>query len=901
MENIKNKNCKKYSHKQYRHIWFAIFFVLTIILTVISISAGILSLKMNGNDNVMIYLDPDAADSFSNLVRDYSNVFINVIIAVGVAVITIDSTIFVFSKTALDRINDENKYISNVVKTHKETTIKLLAKICGISLSIIFVSILWHLALSFCYNVYSYIFYISIATLFAGALTCITASINFLMRCINNEKYLRLIIFDKQQELEKQLDQCLPISSSEKRLQSIGDWQSWLEDNYLKDAKKACNKMRTTEFINLFQIAEKLLISVDNNSSDEDPSRLVDIISSFSERESILKYSTDVDERELKERYYFNKTGNTISVFDSIRNIEQQINFYRSENNHTKFFLHTEKLYLILKDYCNLLISEKYTRKNTLLCEEIIRPNTENDCLANQEQKIEKIMDLPRFAEAYYFFYLRILSIFISSVYISNLSFNDSSLNYANLYNSTLEKISLIGATFYRTVVSNTTFNEIIMDISKYEDIDFYSSTLINSSMNNSTLEQVRFERAVVQAGGFDSCDFTTCKFYNSDFTNCSFNNTIFIDSEFFNVSFINSKFRDISVKGGCFDSCSFEGSELSKWDIEGDMSLVSCDFSKSTWSEMAINNWDLSESVFSKAILAGTVFNYATMNSADFSDCSLAETEIEKSKMAGCNLKRASLFKAKLTEVDLSMADLSNANAVQAKFLYKCSLENTNCDDADFSGAEFDDAVLNSARLYNCSFTNSKLNQTKCLYLLADKMQFTFAECNDCDFSYSSLSDSNLTKSSFSSCKFIGADLSSTNETETKFENCILKNTDFSDTRFVNAEFFGESPDHPMIIVNCDFTDCKFESVSFRNVIFVNCIFNDCVMIKCKNTDGNFITKCNAEGLFGSDSRSITFFNKKLIIDEDSDRLNKKNKRLIETNRKRSTRHYHHRIHRNR
>ncbi len=154
--------------------------------------------------------------------------------------------------------------------------------------------------------------------------------------------------------------------------------------------------------------------------------------------------------------------------------------------------------------------------------------------------------------------------------------------------------------------------------------------------------------------------------------------------------------------------------------------------------------------------------------------------------------------------------------------------------------------------------------------------MQFTFAECNACDFSYGSLSNSNLTKTSFTACTFIGTDLSDTNATEAVFNGCKLKNVDFSDTRFVKARFLGKSKDDPMILVNCDFSDCKFEEVTFKYVRFINCVFTGSVMLKCKKTDDQLITKQTAGNLFGSGSSSITYHNTFLLVSEKNKKVEK-------------------------
>ena len=847
---------KRYKKLYYSKLYLAGLwsFIATFTLSVLFLILSVNCANSQSSDTLSTqYSCADKATLVAGL-PDYTDILITVIIAVGIALITIDATVFIFSKSALDRIIDENRYIERIARIHKEKTISLLFVNCIVSTFALLLPLGWHFSLSFWQYFHRPLFYIGLSFLVANTVVYLGLSYDFLKKCVKIEKYLRKIIKTNFDEYAQKIEDYFSPDDKRDRLKIIGDWSLWEDRDFAEEAKIICEQMSRDEFINSFKKAEKLLIP--DESGSEASIRKVKIVTTFQERKSIFESLPKVEASDIKERYYFHKAGESENIFECIKGFESKVKFPQDDDGQKDFFTETEEIYSLLKEYCNLLISERFTVP--------ISDNHKDGQPLTREE-----MYLSKFAEAFYSFYIRILAIFVSSVYISDYSFNDTSLNYANFYNSTLENITLFCATFYRTILIRTTFKKVIMDMSKYEDIDFYSSTLLDSSMNNSELVQVRFERANVQNGGFDACSFKICKFYDSDFTDCNFNNTEYTDTKFRGSNFINSKFREIDVKNGLFDSCSFESSELSKWTVEGKLSIITCDFSKSTWSEMEITDWDLTGSVFNKASLAGTKFHHITMNSADFTDCSLAETEITDCKMISSTLKNASLFDAKLKNVDLTMADLSSAIAVQATFEYNCSLKNTNCDNADFSEAEFTNADLEAARLYNCSLTKSKIKNTNCKYLLADKMQFTFAECNDCDFSYGSLSSSNLTRTTFTACAFIGTDLSDTNATETVFKNCKLKNVDFSDTRFMKAKFLGESKDDPMILVNCDFSDCKFEEVTFKNVKFINCVFKDSVMLKCKNTNGQLITEQNAKKLFGSDSISITFQNAFLLVKE--------------------------------
>ena len=84
-----------------------------------------------------------------NSIKAYTDVILSVITSIDIALTSIGATIFIFSKTSLDRINDENEYVSDIVRIHKMENIWQLTIIGISSVMLIILPIFWHFVLTF--------------------------------------------------------------------------------------------------------------------------------------------------------------------------------------------------------------------------------------------------------------------------------------------------------------------------------------------------------------------------------------------------------------------------------------------------------------------------------------------------------------------------------------------------------------------------------------------------------------------------------------------------------------------------------------------------------------------------------------------------------------------------------
>ncbi len=781
---------------------------------------------------------------------EYADVIISVVISTSVALVSITATIFIFSKSALDRINDENNYVAEIVNIYKKETIKHLVKICIISVLLVIAPLLWHLLFSYdtCHMYLARL--VGLGTLTLASILYFVFTCVFWHECICVEKALQRIIILQCGKLKENIESYLPKEDKRQRLHLIGDWASWEDEpdvDYFDEGSRMCRQMSADQFISLFQKAEHLLLS---KASDQQASiTSSSIITALNERVDILVPNIKVEFDDLRGRKYYNK-NDLREIVDTIRLFEKRVGLLYDEITHSykrDFFQETEELYSCLKGYRNLLISEKYTKPKVS---------------ASDNKKAEENLDFPEslssleiFTQALYVFFIRILVAFVSSTKIENASLNGCSLNYANLYSSSLSNISLYSSVLYRTVLCRTTFKDVIMDISTFFDIDFYSAVIIDSSFNNSAIENTRFERTSFQRVGFDSCSFLHCFQKDNDFEMCVFNNSEIVDTQFVSNDFTKCKFRDVTWRNCKITDCTFIDADIQKWIADEGFTLENCDFSHSIWRNMYIAKWEVLSGIFSDADLSSVQISNSNLASSSFTGTCLSSAKLYSSDFEGSTFQNASLYGAELVDVKLSTADFSNVVAVCAIFR-KSKLNNCDCAETDFSSSKILNCNLEAARLYNCSMNETTIISCNCMYLIADHLQFTFSFCYNSFFNYSSFADTNMTKTKFFLCDFTGGDLSNLNATKTHFNDCRLYHTDFSGTRFVEASFKFHKK-KKRIIRNCNFSSCVFEKVCFKNVRFVNCIFEDAKFIDCymetqtplnEDTFGDITEDCHGE-----------------------------------------------------
>src|SRR5215212_3489685 len=135
----------------------------------------------------------------------------------------------------------------------------------------------------------------------------------------------------------------------------------------------------------------------------------------------------------------------------------------------------------------------------------------------------------------------------------------------------------------------------------------------------------------------------------------------------------------------------------------------------------LMLEGGDLTEGVFSRAVLTSTDFRRAKLPRAKLNEAEISFTRFEDADLSGADLSktvgwRVNLSRANLEGTNFSGADLSRATFVEAK-LAGANFSKAEVSRADFSRADLTGADLSKAELNRAVFTDAKLSGVRFAY----------------------------------------------------------------------------------------------------------------------------------------------------------------------------------------
>lgn len=780
-----------------------------------------------------------------DLIKRYLDVILGVAVSISIAFASVTATIFIFSKSSLDRIIDENENLSDFVNEHKNNNIKSLVWVYLVNAFLVIFPIAWHLAFSFFKMHSGSLLYFGLILMVILAVIYVVMCIYFWYSCIYVENFLGKIIKTHKENTREDIMAIILKNnrSFDDVMSIIGDWTCWEDkadkNEYALEGKNLCRALNKFAYLSLFDKAEKLLLSVDFN--DKVLLNNSEIITMLEDRKGLLESNISVEKNDMKGRTYTTEDNAKIDIFKEITNLQERIGLRISKRQEglipdKSFFDDMRAIYENLKVYTNILVAEQYTKYKTFGNIKDKNSNEREISISRSEHSnqltTEDTTDSELFAAALYYFFIKILSAFTSSVQIKGLSLNGCSLNYADFYSSTLQNVTMYSADCFRTIFNHSHLINVIFDISQLCEIDFYSTKIEQSYFNNAKFERVIFERVVSQNSSFGSGIFCGCGITDSIFNACEFDNSVYDNTAITHSTFSKSSFKCVQWKNNSLVSdCIFHNSVIHDWTAYNSFSLENCDFTNSIWSKTNIANWSLRGSVFTAADLSDIKIIDSDLTSTSFTSGLLPNALINNSVFTSANFGQASIFRASICNSNFSSANMDRVLAINAH-LTNCDFSECSMAGGDFSSAIIKKCNFKATRLYDASFTKANIENGIWQYILADHLQITSALCKNVEFDYGSLSDSNFSGTVFIDCSFVGSDISNATAINTRFENCKLNYTDFSNSRIVFSKF--ESQSGKMIIAMCNFTNCIFENTVFKNVVFCNCRFENTVFMNC-------------------------------------------------------------------
>lgn len=797
--------------------------------------------------------------------RDYADVLISVIAAIIVALLSISITMYVFLKSALDRVIDENRYIADVASVYQTNTSTALFVTSLANMAPLFLSLGWHFFLEFkkCtadkgYNIFLW----GVGLLLLLFLVDICITMAFWLRCLRLRKQLKNVIKKEKADCSQAMEQFLSDEGSNKNNAKdavwflIGYWDQWKTDAIDPDIEKCgghykwdplnkamvsikkhgedlCEKMGADQFIDLFSRTEALLMSGGNGIASEshDESMIVTVIQ---ERQLLSDPTITVERENISDRRYHRITDGDTRILSFISAFREKVGYDSGDpsappETRTAFFHETEKMYKCLRRYSNLILSER----------DAVASGKKESETANSENGRPELPS--SVSTCMYLLYLRVIALFVNAVRINDFTFNGNTLSFANFYNSSLSNVSFYDAQFYHTIFARTRLQQVAMDLSEFDNLFFYYTKFIGSSLNNSKFQNVIFENMQASDTDFSICVFSDCDFTESVINDSVFNGSRFQRSTLRETDFSQSQLCNISWSETSIENCSFGQARIRNWEWKTPDSiwvLKNCDFSDSIWEKMTICNANMSNSSFIGASLVEVNFKNTSLEGAIFLKCQLPNAVFKYcQELSQSSFQEANLFSAEFHGCTLEMANFYRASASNSIF-DNCKLQHSDCSSMYFRNARLDTVDFTAARLYDTTLNWAEIKKCNFTHALADHLQFTFAKCEDTDFTYASMSDDCLSGTEFKVCTFLGSDLSGSAASKVSFMKSDMTQVDLTDVRLVDAVF---SDSHIACcdlagsqfcggrIIQSQFNSCFFDHAVFSRVYFEDVVFSDC------------------------------------------------------------------------
>ena len=819
----------------------------------------------------------------------YTDIVVAVLEAIIVALLTITLTMYTFLKGNLDRSIDENPYLSKVASIFQREGATRLIGISILNLFSMIMIMLWHFRIRFGSVKAPVAIFSGLSLLLLSLILNTINILCFWVGCIQLQFGLKKVCTRYEKEQIKNIKDLLADRFKTKAVCEnfkeycklihflIGDWNEWhtelldeyrskqAEDNlriviknhdhvdsgFSDEEKKEietliacgqrlCDEMESDEFINFFSRTEALLLNSNKKDADKDfdENGIVTLIQERAEvLDPIIKPESSHKEEgmEVKDLQDFKydlgdeNEGDIVKYIDYFR---RRVGYTDHEDNYRYNFLEeTEKLYKYLRDYRNVKVSQRQLQNDTK----------------------DKTTD-PYVVLGMYYFYLRVLCVFCIAVNIHDYTDNGSTMNFADFYSSTMEKVTLYSSQFYHTVFARSKWINCVLDVSAFDNVLFYYTRLSQTSLANSHFREVIFKNAQMSESMLDRGMFVTCGFENSVFKEASLNNSVFENTLIKGTDFSKAQLENIKWGNTIVSDSSFENAAIKGWYWSADGGEVSYrKWDNNVYSGASIEHvkWEkmnLENSIFSKADMPGVIFEKCRLNGSIFDQANLAGSTIteceqyKQSESSGqpgkCSFKNVNFYNSSISKSIFPDSNFSGASFTEAD-INICDLSYGDFNDTSFKRANLAENTFRYDRLYEASFSNAKI--TECIFdnALADRMLFTYVLCHGSSFKKTSMDDSNFSGSVFEQCELNAAGMSGSVFYDTAFDNCGLIHVDLSGGRFADAEFRNRTR-----FEYCNFSNCRFERVKPGDAQFIYCDFTGAEFVECC-FDENYMLYC--------------------------------------------------------
>jgi uncharacterized protein YjbI with pentapeptide repeats len=342
------------------------------------------------------------------------------------------------------------------------------------------------------------------------------------------------------------------------------------------------------------------------------------------------------------------------------------------------------------------------------------------------------------------------------------------------------------------------------------DGVDLSYANLRGANIAGGSVARARFieaqmDGADVRAPSNDRADFT-----RANLKGCRFDGDFFIGAE--------------SFRGAVLDGASFAGTQTyfrPVWMFD-DASLDGIDFSDCKWRRVTFKNVSMRGAKLVRAAFDQVDFIDVVFDGSDLSGAALVGCTFGGSRLWSPGFKPASLNGTDLRNHDLSGADLSGCSLRGAQF-DGARLQGANLSDTDATSAHFTRADLSDATLHRARFDRAVLEDCTLARAQLENVRAESANCRRVDMSAARLVGASLGFADLAGATLAGADL-----TDANMDGCKLSEADLRDSTLHRTSF--QSADlHETNVAGADFNGTNLRFARLINCNVDNSRFIDC------------------------------------------------------------------------
>lgn len=287
--------------------------------------------------------------------------------------------------------------------------------------------------------------------------------------------------------------------------------------------------------------------------------------------------------------------------------------------------------------------------------------------------------------------------------------------------------------------------------------------TYIEAIDNADTFPNLTYRTPPITQSNLNTLDYS-----NLDLSRCNLEKY-----EFFNANLINTNLKRSQLAQADLTNADLSSADLSFANLK-DASLEGAYLEKTNLSNARLENTNLNNAEFQKALLQETCFSTDQLEGVVFDQCDFTNASIYGDlDLEGLSLSKNILNNLHVRCDCISDVDFSYSEMNQARF-NTLFIENT-----DFSG------IVGK----NIDFRDTIFNNTSFKEAILDHGNFTLMnDCEEIDFTNSSLKNADFTSSELTNCSFNNANLRKATLESARMTHCPMDKATLTDANFVYA-----------------------------------------------------------------------------------------------------------------